>query len=91
MPYIAFNQELAKVYNCINGLPTNAGEYNWICTSCFEFLYLIKYEVESNMNYYFLHEKDVKTFINKLENNFYRIWKPSKNIITSNIVENITI
>ncbi|MFW9878971.1 MAG: hypothetical protein ACFFG0_38320 [Candidatus Thorarchaeota archaeon] len=91
MPYIAFNQELAKVYNCIKGLPINAEEYNWICPTCFEFLYFIEYKIESEINYYFLHEKDVKAFINKLDNNSYTLWKPSSHINKNNVIESITI
>ncbi|MFX1418642.1 MAG: hypothetical protein ACFE9N_06960 [Promethearchaeota archaeon] len=91
MPFKAYNQELAKVYNCDNGLPTNAGGYNWICPTCFEFLCLIEYRIGSKINYYFLHEKDVKAFINKLDNNSYIIWKPSNHIIKSNVIESITM
>ena len=91
MPFKAFNQELAKVFNCVNGLPKNAGEYNWICPTCFEFLHLIKYTIESKVNYYFLHERDVKAFINNLKDNSYVIWKSSKHFITNLITENVSI
>ncbi|MFX1308481.1 MAG: hypothetical protein ACFE8C_02190 [Promethearchaeota archaeon] len=87
MPYKAFNQELAKLYNCVNGLPENAGKYNWICPICFEVLYLIKYTIKSKINYYFLHENDVKAFIDKFESYSYVIWTSDKQIITNDIIE----
>ena len=73
MPYIAFNQELARIYNSVNGLLKNAGKYNWICPICFEFLYLIKYTIRSKIKYFFLHENDVRDFIDKVTCNSYKL------------------
>ena len=68
MPFKAFNQEHAKLYYCIHKLPEDPQEYNWICPTCFEFLCLIKFKIDSKVKYYFLHEKDVKDFVNILKN-----------------------
>ena len=72
MPFEAFNQERAKLYNCIYELPEDPQEFNWICPICFEFLYLIKFTIRSKIKYYFLHENDVKAFTDKFACNSFR-------------------
>ncbi|MCK4479449.1 MAG: hypothetical protein KAV01_02885 [Candidatus Lokiarchaeota archaeon] len=68
MPVKTFNQELAKVYNCIHELPKEPEKYTWICSNCFELLFLIKCILISKENFYFLYENDIETIKDSLRN-----------------------
>ncbi|MFX0039554.1 MAG: competence protein CoiA family protein [Promethearchaeota archaeon] len=83
----AFNFELGKIFNILDGLPNNAQNYNWLCTICNKPLFYNK-EVEcflhkGNRNYCF----EPETIEHKTMKVYWYVMFPKFNQIYSKKIE----